>query len=124
MRAGRLDRLITIQRKSSTPSDSGEPVETWTNVAARRPASASPVRGEERFTGEQLVAKDQIEFRTHYSELLVTLSAIDRVLYPAPEIGEEASAPERTIHDVLAVHEIGRREALQIITARRTDVST
>lgn len=125
MRAGRLDRLITIQRKTVTHSDSGEPIDTWANIddATRRPASMSPVRGDERFGGDQYVAKDQIEFRIHYSESLAELTPVDRVLFPAPIAGEEGNAATRTIHDIIAVHEIGRREGLQIITARRADVT-
>lgn len=123
MRFGRLDRVITIQRKSTTSSDSGEPVETWANIATRRAASVAPVRGDERFTGEQLVANDQIEFRVHYSQTLAELSPLDRVLYPAPNAGEEADVAERSIHDIIAVHEIGRREGLQIITTRRADAA-
>jgi len=125
MRAGRLDRLITIQRKTITASDSGEPVESWTAVGdIRRAASMLPVRGEERFGEPQLVGKEQIEFRVRYSVELAALTPQDRIVHPALSEASPEDVPDtRRIHDILAVHEIGRREGLQIITARRADVT-
>lgn len=82
----------------------------------------APVRGEERFTDPQYVAKEQIDFRIRYAAALADLSPQDRVLYPAPVAGAESSAATRTIYDVIAVHEIGRREGLQLMTTRRADV--
>ncbi len=120
MRAGRLDRLITIQRKASTQSDSGEPVEAWSTIANRIAASMSPVRGDERFTGEQLVGQQQVEFRIRYFAAVAELGQHDRIVYPALESGE----PDlRNVYDILATHEIGRREGLQIITQRRADAT-
>lgn len=116
MRAGRLDRRITIQRKESEPSDSGEPIDTWETLATVW-ASMSPVRGDERFDAPQLIAGEQIEFRVRWSSILAGLNALDRIIYPTqnhPHISH--------IHDILAVHEIGRREGLQIIAWRRADV--
>lgn len=123
MRGGRLDRLITIQRKSSTASDSGEPTETWTTLVDRRPASMAPVRGDERFSNPQISALEQIEFRIRYSDDVADVSPQDRIVYPAIT-ADSPEPPGRKIHDVLAVHEIGRREGLQILTQRRPDVLT
>lgn len=124
MRAGRLDRLITIQRKSVTSSDSGEPVETWTTIIERRAAGYRPLRGEERFTGEQVIGTEQIEFRIRYSSNVADLSQQDRIVFPALADESPEDEPDtRNIYDVLAVHEIGRREGLLIITQRRSDVT-
>lgn len=122
MRAGRLDRRITIQRRSVTYSDSGEPQETWAALSERRPASVSPVSGEERFTGEQYVARQQTEFRIRWSEDLAALTPLDRIVYPADDA---TASPEVTgsIYDVMAVHELGRREGLRILAARQVDVA-
>lgn len=126
MRAGRLDRLITIQRKTSIISDAGGVTETWATVGSlRRAASMNPVRGEERFSNPQISALEQIEFRIHYSADVAALSPQDRIIYPALEDASPLNDPAAVgIHDVLAVHEIGRREGLQIITQRRADVLT
>lgn len=125
MRAGRLDRRITIQRKTVTMSSSGEPVETWTAVGAmRRAASKTPVRGDERFSTPQLVAREQVEFGVRYSADVAALTPQDRIIEPALEEASPANEPRsRDIYDVLGVHEIGRREGLRIITARRADVT-
>lgn len=123
MRAGRLDRLITIQRKTSTVSDSGAMVETWTTLVERRAAGYRPLKGDERFTGEQLVGQEQVEFRIRYSANVAALTQQDRVVYPALADESPEDEPDtRNIYDVLAVHEIGRREGLLIITQRRSDV--
>lgn len=89
----------------------------------------APVRGEERFDAPQYIASEQVEFRVRYAEVLAALTPLDRVIYPAFTTDEIGASPvpdvmTRRIYDVLAVHEIGRREGLQIITARRADVLT
>lgn len=123
MRAGRLDRSITIQRKSVTTSDSGEPTETWSTLVGRRAAGYRPLKAEERFTGEQLVGQEQVEFRIRWSADVAGLSQLDRIVYPALSEDSPEDEPEtRAIYDVLAVSEIGRREGLAIIAQRRSDV--
>ena len=122
MRAGKLDRLVTIQRRQVTQSGSGQEIITWVNLAARRWAAANPVSGDERFNEPQLAAKQQTEFQVRYSTDIASLTPQDRILYPALD-GSPLPEPEAAdIFDVLAVHEIGRREGLRIITVRRVDV--
>lgn len=124
MRAGRLDRLITIQRKTVTTSDSGAAVETWSTLIERRAAGYRPLRGDERFTGEQLVGTEQVEFRIRYSSNVADLSQRDRIVYPALADESPEDEPEtKNIYDILAVNEIGRREGLQIVTQRRADAT-
>jgi head-tail adaptor len=121
MRGGRLDRRILLQRKSVSHSGSGEPLETWATLAERS-ASISPVRGEERFGGDQWIAKEQSEFRIRYSVSVADLSPLDRIIYPIPA-GSPGDAVDTQLYDVLAVHEIGRREGLRIIAVRRADTA-
>jgi head-tail adaptor len=124
MRAGRLDRLITIQRKTVTSTDSGDVVETWNTLIDRRHAGYRPLKGEERFTGEQVIGTEQVEFRIRYSANVADLSQRDRIVHPAlSEDSPEDVPEERNIHDILAVNEIGRREGLLIITQRRADAT-
>lgn len=123
MKAGQLDRRVTIQRKTVTISDSGDTIETWANLSVRRPASMWPVRGDERFASPQEVASDQIEFRIRYSADVAALTPLDRIIHPALDADEDPDdAPVRYIHDILLVQEIGRREGLKVITLRRADV--
>lgn len=83
----------------------------------------SPVNGDERFGGEQYVAKEQTEFRVRYSSVIANLTPQDRIIEPALQ-ADSPSSEERRIYDILAVHEIGRREGLRIIASRRPDVLT
>lgn len=127
MAAGKLDRKITIQRKTVTVSDSGDSVETWANVTPlRRSASMWPFRATEAFSAPERTAYEQIEFRIRYSSEVASLSPQDRVIYPALTEAQAADVgyviPERSIHDVLGVLEINRREGFRIITSRRPDV--
>lgn len=128
MKAGSLDRRITIQRMTATHSTSGEPQETWANLSVRRPASMWPVKGDEKFGSPEEVANEQIEFKVRYSADVAALTPLDRVIHPALTVEQAANPtyviPTRSIHDVLAVIEIGRREGLKLITSRRPDVTT
>jgi head-tail adaptor len=130
MQAGRLDRLITIRRNTPTTGSDGGQIDSWSNIGGlRRPASMRPLSGDERFNDPQYVAKEQIEFRIRYADSVADLTPLDQVIYPALTAQEIADSPqpdleERRIHDVLAVHEIGRREGLQIVTVRRADVTS
>lgn len=126
MAAGKLDRKITIQRKTETQLPSGEPVEAWANLAVRRSASMWPYKGAEGFAAPETTAYEQIEFRVRYSADVAALSPKDRIIYPALTEAQAADEgyviPARSIHDVLAVLEISRREGLKIITHRRPDL--
>jgi len=116
MRAGTLDHLVALQRKSSSASDSGEPQITWSTLAAQRWANKRPVSGTERYGGQQFEALEQVEFRLRWSEDIADLQPTDRIIEPA----EDSPAPsERSIYDIIAVLEIGRHEALRVITTRR-----
>ena len=124
MRAGKLDRLIDIQRASNSTSDSGEVIAGWQTIITRRAASYAPVAGTERFNAPQVAALQQVEFRIRYSADVANLSPLDRVIYPALEAGSPPAATAvNRLYDILAVNEIGRREGLAIIAARRADVS-
>lgn len=123
MRAGRLDRLIDIQRKTVTHSDSGAPQVTWTNIASRRAASATSPRGDERWGEPQLLATEQMEFRIRWSAELSELSPLDRIIYPALDVGDPLPDDEqdRRFFDIQWVSEIGRREGLLVAAVRRAD---
>lgn len=123
MRYGRLDRRITIQRKTVTQSLSGEPVETWANLVDRW-ASIVPARGDERFAAPQIEASEQVEFVLRWSQLVADLTPLDRIVYPAVE--DASPAPpisHANLYDIQAVHELGRREGLRLIAVRRVGVA-
>jgi SPP1 family predicted phage head-tail adaptor len=115
MRSARLDRQIALQRSTVVIDESGVHGTEWQEYAVRR-ANVVPVRGEERFTGEQWAAREQVEFHIRWDLGVATTSPLDRVIYP---VGEPVDA---SIYDVMAVHELGRHVGLRIMAARRTDV--
>jgi len=123
MRAGPLDRKISIRRKTTTASDTGFLVESWSTLSLRRSASYRALKGDERFQGPQVVSSEQVEFRIRYSSDVADLTPQDQIVFPALESGDPEPVGSR-IYDILAVHQVGRREGLQIIAARRPDVST
>jgi SPP1 family predicted phage head-tail adaptor len=121
VRAGKLDRRVDIQRNTPTTSDSGEQIETWADVAFNIPASFAPLSGDERFSVPQNIATDQVEFRIRYSSVVASLSPLDRVIYPSR--GTASPPPEVTVYDILQATEIGRREGVRILAARRPDIT-
>lgn len=53
MRAGKLNKRVTVQRNAGTTQDAaGQPVESWTTVATRW-ATVEQLGGGEPFQGEQ-----------------------------------------------------------------------
>lgn len=122
MRAGRLDRLITIQRKSVVSSDSGEPQESWSTLVLRRPATVAAIRGDETFSNPQVLAKELTQFWIWRSADVADVSPQDRIIYPALAADSPVGdAESRRIYDIVAVHEAGR-EGLKLIAERRPDI--
>jgi SPP1 family predicted phage head-tail adaptor len=115
MRAGRLDRRIILQRRSSDLTPSGEPVNTWSNIATRW-ASVGPVRGTEQFAIPQITAKELVEIGIRYSAQTADLHPGDRVVFPS---SADPAATPTAVYDILAVHEVGRREGQKIVAERQ-----
>lgn len=122
MRAGRMDRRITLQRRTAVQDAFGEEVITWVTVSASRAASVGPVRGEERFTSAQFISKEQTEFRIRWSASLASFNPLDRIVYPAIDGESPEEIAEHRIYDVMSVQELGRQEGLVIRAARRSEV--
>ena len=123
MRAGELNRKITIQRKTIGSSSSGFPTETWAAVAANYWAAYEPVSGNERSVAPQYVAKQQVMFRVRQSAAMGEPTPLDRVLFPAPA-DPDAQAPATTsIYDIIEVREADRRRGWEIVAVRRADVT-
>lgn len=125
MKAGALDRKIDIQRQSATQSPSGATSEIWATIAggAARPASVRPLRGEERFTEPQWIARQQVEVEIRWTAALAALSPRNRLIYPAVQdwLSPPDAISEERIYDIMDVQEIDRRAGLRIFAARRAD---
>jgi head-tail adaptor len=114
--AGRLDRRIDLERNVMAEDAAGELTPTWSKVAANLPASYSPIAGTKRFQASQWIARQQVEFRVRYQAALLDLNPLDRVIYPAG-----GSSPDE-IFEIIEASEIGRREGIKIVAARRPDI--
>jgi SPP1 family predicted phage head-tail adaptor len=105
VRSGRLDRRLTLQRRTLIENDYGEPVETWTDLATVW-AEKIPVRGAERYAAMQTVAEVEERFKIRYRK---GLTPLDRVVCAG------------TTYDVKGVLEIGRREGWEILAKGRAE---
>lgn len=102
MRAGNLDRSITVQSFTSTVNEYGTPIETWTDVATVR---AQIIQSStEEFLTSGATDETVIIFRTRYFAGVTTSS---QVLY------------EGQTFNVREVKEIGRRKGLDLRCERK-----
>lgn len=98
MRAGELDRTITIQTLTTAPDAYGEMLPTWTTFATVN-AKVRPIRGEEYFAAQQVNARvDSIFLIRWLAGVLPTM----RISY------------DGQLWDIRSLNEIGRREGLEI----------
>lgn len=98
MRAGKLDRTITIERKTEAVADSGAVVNVWTTIATVR-AEIVTASADEFLTGFGEAESGTIVFRIRY---LADITTADRVSYAGK------------IHDLKDITEIGRRRGLEL----------
>ncbi len=99
MRAGDLDRLITIEQPTETIDAYGAPIQSWTTLAANVPAQVSYDNGSEYFAAGQMNARIDAVFKIRYRSDLTTKM---RISY-----GGET-------YDIKFLNEIGRREGYNI----------
>ena len=108
MRGGRLDRRITIQRKTTSLDNAGEPSESWTDLTTVW-AEVRGLTGQERINGEHLVAQEQVQFRIRWSTTVDDVSPLDQISFN----GE--------IYDIIQATPVGRNEAIQILAVHFTN---
>ncbi|TPM61104.1 head-tail adaptor protein [Mesorhizobium sp. B2-2-4] len=98
MRAGKLDRTITIERKTETVSETGAVVAAWLNIATVR-AEIVTQSASEFLTGFGEAENGTIVFRVRY---LAGITTADRVTYAGQ------------VYDLKEVTEIARRRGLEL----------
>ncbi len=98
MRAGQLDRVITIQRSSATVDDYGTPANAWTDIGTVR-AQIVQQSTEEFIRGFGASDETAIVFRIRW---LAGVQLGDRVIY------------QNAAHNLKEVEEIGRRRGLEL----------
>ena len=111
MRAGNLDRRITLQRASVAQNGLGEEIETWADLATvwAEKIESRRLAKEQSDAGEARQALRRRTFRIRWSSGLADLNARDRVIFDGQAC------------DILGVTELGRREGLEIETLQRAD---
>jgi len=108
MKAGKLDRRITLQRYAITYNENNEPLETWTDFATVW-ASANPVSDGERIRAAEVGATISMRFQIRYSSQVDALNPKDRVRF------------DGRIFDISGIKELERREGLEISAAAAAD---
>lgn len=103
MRAGRMDRLITIEQKTPERTPLGDVTETWGTLATVW-AEVVPTSGREYFSAqsEQRVASKLTRFRIRYLAAAAQDTQL-RVLY------------DSQTYDIQHIAEIGRRVGLDLV---------
>jgi SPP1 family predicted phage head-tail adaptor len=105
VRAGLLDRRVTLERRVEVVDPSGEVVVSWVPLATVW-ARVEPLGGRENFGAQQFVATGDLRFTVRWR---ADVTPLHRVVY--------AGVP----YDVVSVAEEGRREALLIVGRGRTE---
>lgn len=104
--AGRLDRVVTIERHTVVQDEFGQPIETWTAwkqvMMGRR-----DLRADERFRAPLEQASEVAVWTTHY---------IDGVTAKDHRLNYHGD-----IWDVIGVAEMGRRSGLELTATLHVD---
>jgi len=108
MRAGELDRRVSLRRYTVKKDAFNADVPSWPEFACVRAAKTDVSDGERLRAAEQ-GASVTTRFKIRWSRLAATLTARDRL------------ECEGRAYDVVGVKEIGRREGLEITANRRGD---
>jgi head-tail adaptor len=103
IRAGKLDRAITIERASESVDAAGTVSQTWTTFALLRAESVSPKVEEIMRAGAE--ADTTTVFRTRY---------VDGIT-----IADRINAAPGAYFDIKRIVEIGRRRALELHAVAR-----
>ncbi len=104
MRAGRLDRRVTLQRRTVTRDSYGDENETWSDEATVW-AAIRGMPGREYLAGDKFVQEARAVFQIRWR------AGVDpgmRLTYGG------------ATYEIVSVTEIGRRQGLELLCVRRT----
>src|SRR3990167_3408117 len=102
MRAGNLDRRITVQTKTLTANSYGERVASWADTFTTW-ANVFEIAGKEKFEASQLVDKADIRFSIRYR---TGVNEEQRIVY------------DSNYYDIYSVTELGRQDGLEIFATK------
>lgn len=113
MRAGELDRTITLRKLVESQSDSGAVILTPQTVASGVWARKAPERSLESFREEQTAGWRVVMWRTRY---LLDAAGLE------PTVKWQIVEGTR-VYDILDVREIGRREGWEFVAQARAEAA-
>lgn len=108
MRAGPLDRRISIERYSTTYNEDNEPVSAWAEVA-KRWASKQDVSDGEKIRAAEVGASVTTRFQVRWDSVTETITAADRLVY------------DGQVYEIAGTKELNRREGIEITASRQND---
>jgi SPP1 family predicted phage head-tail adaptor len=108
MRAGDLDRWLTLQRRTITKDALNADVETFVAIATVR-ASKTDISDAEKVRAQQVGAEITTRFQIRWSGNWSFLNPKDRVTCEGREF------------DIQGLKELGRREGIEITACARAD---
>jgi head-tail adaptor len=109
--AGKRDRLIKIERYTTTQNDLNEEVQTWAALATVM-ASKTYVRASESQAASEISAVRGLRFSITWRADYADVNPRDRIEYPVDS---------GIYFDISEVNEIGRREGIEIFATARSD---
>ena len=108
MRAGDLDRRVTLRRFTVTKDAFNADTKTWADLATVS-ASREDIRDSERVQAQQVGAKITARFKIRYSSQVADLNPKDELVCEGVTFG------------IAAVKQIGRRHGLEITATALAD---
>lgn len=109
MRAGALDRRITLMRNQPSQSARGGLADNWVAIQELY-AQVKYARGGERFATQQVVGQGVVTFLIRWDGAWSDFNVKDRVSFDGRD------------YDVRDVRELGRREGIEIDATARSEV--
>lgn len=106
MRAGDLDRRVTIEAVTIAPDSAGQAVEVWTAIATVW-AAVWQLSATERAARPQAAAEEVRRFRIRWASAFTPTPGGHRIVFAG------------RAYDIQAVAEIGRREGWDITATAR-----
>lgn len=106
--SGRLDRRITLLRKSVTTGDFNDEVVTWSPIATVW-AEKKDISDRERLQARETTAEITTRFRIRWSQVVRYVDPEHRIEYDG-----------RT-YEIFSVKEVGRRDGLEITAMARAE---
>lgn len=108
LKAGSLDRRVTIRRLGAGVNELNEPVGAWADLATVW-ASYSPVSDGERMKAGEISADKMARFQIRYSSQVASIDPRDRLFFDGAE------------WEIVGVKEISRRVGLEITAVARAE---